>query len=257
MRFCVSCRHNKKTRDKAQELKVEARDIAFLDDYICQEEKPHTIVLEYDGEIKWEKLVMYNECLKGNFMLSVRTLGAGLVAKEKGIKFYWNNPVVTMYELNSVIAAGASQVILGPPLVFDKAAIEALGVKVRLIPNYSFNDYIIDDGVCGGWVRPEGLSTWEDIAESCEFISTDLQNERAIFDIYIDRKWPDDLSLLITGLNKKFNAKYITEEFDKHRASCKQRCQRNKNICQYCYRICKMSEVLELRDNLQNKNKEI
>ena len=63
MRFCVNCRHMGKTKSQAQELKVDYKDIEFIDDYIEKEQKQHYIVLKIPKEVipDWELLNMYNE----------------------------------------------------------------------------------------------------------------------------------------------------------------------------------------------------
>ena len=199
MRFCVSCRQSDSVRKEANELKVEYKDIEFIDNYIESAERSHYIILKIPKytKINWNLLLMYNEKLAGKFYIAISDLKDSIAAKEHNIKFYWDYPVSTYYELNNLIDIGSSQVILAPPLVFEQKTIKEKNIKVRLVPNYAFNDFLVNDnGVCGGWIRPEGLILWEDIVESCEFIHGDLQNERAMLRIYKSGMWQDDYQLL-------------------------------------------------------------
>lgn len=255
MRFCVSCRQNESVLKEAQEIKVEYKDIAFIDNYLEREEKPHVIVLRIPNytEINWDIMYMYNEKLKGNFILSLDNIKIAPKAKEYNIKFYWNYPIVNYYELNNVIAAGAHQVILGMPLCFEIPHIKEKEIKLRLIPNYAFNDYLLeDDGVCAGWIRPEDLELYEDIAESCEFYADSLQKEKALFHIYQMASWPDDLSLIIKNLNKEFYNQHLNSGFSKARMECGQRCSKNKKICSACERIRKTTVNLKKLKEIEN-----
>ena len=257
MRFCVSCRQGSSVINEAQEIKVDYRDIAFVDEYIEKEEKPHTIIIrlpKYET-INWDLLVMYDDKLGGNLLLALDDITLAPEAKAKNLKFYWNFPVSTHYELENLKALGVSQVILGMPLIFDYDIIKQKEIKVRLIPNYAFNEYLIDDdGVCAGWIRPEDLALYEEIAESCEFYTDSLKKEKAMLHIYSKGDWPDDLSIIINGLNKEFNNQYLRNGFGERRLNCKQVCKRDSQRCHFCERIRKTSVNLKYINDSKKKS---
>ena len=226
MRFCVSCRQDNLILKEVEEIKVEYKDINFIHNYIEQEEKPHIIILRLlnNTEINWSLLKMFNDKLSGNFILALDDLKDASTAKEYNLKFYWNYPITTYYELNHVINMGACQVILGLPLCFNIPYIKSKNIKIRLIPNYTFRDYLMDDGVKGGWIRPEDLVLYEDIAESCEFKAKSIQREKAIYNIYKLGSWPDDLQFIIDGLEAEFYNQHLEQGFTKARMECKLIC---------------------------------
>ena len=256
MKFCVSCRHGNSVLKNVQEIKVEYKDTAFIEEYIEQEEKPHTIVLRLPKEAtkEWAIYKMYNDKLNDNFMIALDDLSEASLAQEYGIKFYWNYPVTNYYELEYLVAAGASQIIVGMPLIFDIDVLKTKGIKLRLIPNYAFNEYLVnDEGVCAGWIRPEDLVLYEDIAESCEFFADSLQRERVMLQIYQSAEWPDDLSLIIVGINKEFHSQHLAEGFGIRRLNCKQVCKRKPDLCHFCERV--RTTTINLKKIKEHKEK--
>jgi len=240
MRFCVSCRQPINIINKAEEVKVNYEDIAYIDNYLDKEEIKHYFVLQIpkDANPNWDKLQMYNEKLNGQFILAFENLVTAFIAKERDIKFYWEHPITHFFELNKAVEAGVSQIIPGMPLIFDLEYLKKVNIKLRLLPNYAYNIADTSTGVCGGWIRPEDLKYYEDLTESCEFITNSLDRERATFNIYSQKKeWKEDLSYLIVGLNEPFYAQYLPDNFGKVRIKCGQRCQKNKELCGYCERM--------------------
>ena len=255
MRFCVSCRQPKAVRNKADELKVMWKDIAFIDNYL-DDKGNHTIILEIpkDENVDWDLMTMYNEKLEGNFMLCLNSLSDVPIARDRDIKFYWAYPVVSYYELNTLKNMGASQIIPGIPLIFD---IKNLKMPLRLIPNTTQSEYLFAGDVeSAGWIRPENLELYEDFAESCEFQFEHLTQEEALLNIYKKGVWKDDLSYLFPlGLSSPIYNAEMPKSFGKMRMNCKHLCQQGK--CNYCYGVIKLANrTHSLRNLIKEKGKE-
>lgn len=254
MRFCVSCRQPKKVRDKADELKVEWRDIIFIDNYIENPEN-HIIILEVPSGLTkdWAKLKMYSDKLNNKLILALKDVGEAYFAQEYGIKFYWDYPVCSYYELNYLDNLGAEQVILGIPLIFD---IENIKLPIRLCPDAKMNEYLYDaDDAIAAWIRPEGLSKYEPYAVSCEFKERDLTRQSALLDVYKQGYWKDELNFVINSLSMPVYNQYIPEGFDKNRLNCKQICQRRLGSCRSCQRNIEYAKkIKELNENGSKRN---
>ena len=244
MRFCVSCRQPLAVRKQADELKVEWKDKAFIDNYLDNKGN-HTIILEIpkDAEIDWDYLSMWHEKLDGKLILCLESLwhSTPKEAINRGIEFYWKYPVSSKYELNAVKRLGVCQVIVGIPLIFD---IKSIKFPIRLIPNATMMDYLPnDDLAAAGWIRPESLALYEEYAESCEFFHNDLPQEATLMNIYKRGSWKDDLTFLFVGQvsGKHIYNQYLPESFGKMRMSCKHRCQ--ENLCSTCYSSIRLAEM--------------
>jgi hypothetical protein len=84
-----------------------------------------------------------------------------------------------------------------------------------MCPNVAYYAYIPrDDGVCGGWVRPEDVDYYADYVDVFEFEDCDEKKEKALFKIYAEQgKWPGLLNDLITNLNYTAINRMILKDF--------------------------------------------
>ena len=248
MRFCVSCRQPLEVQAQADELLVEYKDLAFIDNYIDEFENNihHYFIIQIPKNtiINWDYMVMYKEKLNEQLMLEINDLDLVEKANEYNIKFCWGYPATNYYELHQLMELGASVITISGQLVFDKEQLTKLNYKYRLIPNYAMNIFPNDTGVCGSWIRPEVLKEWDDIVESCFFISKNLTQERTVFEIYKEGSWQDDLMPLIEGLNEPLYNQYLGTTINTLRFNCKQKCMIDEKECNHCNRIKKLGYII-------------
>ena len=225
MKYCISGRQPKSILSQADEIKMQYRDRDRLIDY-TQEFTDKTFILEVPKEISsdemnWELYKAYAD--KVNFMLCIYNLNLAKECHEHGIKFYWAYPIFTWYELEGVAAFNPSYLYLGPPLSFSLEKIKMkYNIPIRLCANLAYDAYIPrENGICGFWIRPEDIETYEKWVDTIEFITDDLGKEATLLHIYKENKsWPGNLNLLITNLNYNIDNRGIPEEFGEIRANC-------------------------------------
>lgn len=208
--------------------------------------------------IDWDDIKRYNIITKENFIIALNNLEDAKLCKQENIKFYWNFPVSTFYELQSLKNLGAEYAIIDTPLTHSMNKVSKVGIKIRTIPNIAYYSFIPrEDGVCGSWIRPEDLELYESYIDVIEFEDCDLKKEQALYRIYMEQKrWPGDLGMIITNLNYLGVNRMIPRELTIKRMNCEQRCQSNKS-CNLCYRYLDLAnpELLKnvkLRTNIDN-----
>ena len=205
----------------------------------------------YNGIIEWEDIKRYKIMCKDNFIIALNTLtDLDFCYKEK-IRFYWNFPVSTFYDLQALKNLGVEYALIEAPIFHDIVKASKFGIKLRVVPNIAYYAFIPrENGVCGSWIRPEDLSLYESYIEAIEFEDCDLKKEQALYRIYMEQKaWPGDLDMIITNLNYPGVNRMIPSDFTKRRMNCGQRCQ-SGNHCKLCYRYLDLANT----DLLSNYN---
>ena len=236
MKYCVSGRQSKGVIKKADQIKMKYNDKDRLIDYV-EEFKDKTFILDIPAEVKdidWNLMRAYAE--KVDFMLCIKDLNLAKTCHEQDIKFYWNYPVFTWYELEGLIALEPVYIMLGAPLSFclDKVK-KKTEIPLRLCPNLAYDAYIPrENGIYGAWVRPEDVDTYGKWIDVFEFSIDDLGKEATLLHVYQDNgSWPGNLNLLLTNLNANIDNRALPEDLGKKRATCGQRCVFNGS-CHYC-----------------------
>lgn len=244
---------------KADEIKVQYEDIEKILDYI--ETLPDkTIILDIPTEtlgIDWNLLQMYSE--KISFMVSLHNLELVNKCKELNIKFYWAYPITSYYELRGIIDLEPCYIMLGAPLYFDLKKVKSItSIPIRLCPNLAFEPYISrKDGICGTWIRPEDVETYEEFVSALEFRLVDFAQERVLYHVYAENKtWPGNLNLLLANFNVNVDNRAIPEEIGEARINCGQRCMIGSG-CRFCVNAIKFSNLIRekasvLREKEQN-----
>ena len=108
-------------------------------------------------------------------------------------------------------------------------------VKYRAVPNVAYDAYIPrNNGIYGQWIRPEDVEKYYQNIYILEFEDCDLNKEKALFDIYKNKKeWNGNLKLLISNLNHNVDNRSILPETGKMRSNCGQKCKFGIS-CHFC-----------------------
>ena len=245
MKYCVGGRQGYPTMKKADEVKVEYRDMDRIRDFI--EKLPDkVIILEIDTFTPEDlpTLEFFNKNLN-NFVLCIKDLTCAKVFKDLGFKFYWHYPITTYYDLQGVLALEPEYILLGEPLCFDLERISVYNVKIRLVANVAHDNYIPRIyGIRGKWIRPEDVPVYDEYVDVLEFRMCNLEQERTLLHVYKDnKKWLGNLNLLIKNLDFNVDNRAIPEEIGKIRANCQQRCMRH-GACRFCETAFKFADAL-------------
>lgn len=244
MRYCLSGRQPIHILEQADEIKMKYADIGRAIDYL-HDYPNKTIILDIEltDTIDWKLL---SDLSENNLILCIRDLELAESCKKYNLKFYWKHDIISYYELAGVIALEPEYIILGPPLCFSLEKIKAItDIKIRMCPNNAQDFYIPrDNGICGRWIRPEDVEVYDEYVDVFDFISNDMEHERALFKVYAeDKHWPGNLNLLISALNHDVPNASLPEELGEIRANCEQRCMKN-NKCRFCIGAMKFSNAI-------------
>ena len=239
---------------------MELRDYRAIPEYI--EKYPNkTLIVEFVNELpdefNWDVLMAYAEKLNGNFYCALSNYDQIVECKLRNLKFYYKYPITSFYELNALKELEASYVLIGIPLIFDLDNVKRYNIPLRAIPNLAYEPYLPhEDGVCGGWIRPEDTEAYGKYINVFEFYAPkELKKEATLYHVYAENKnWPGNLNILIDNLNVDINNMLIYDEdnFADRRMNCRQRCM-SQGTCHYCIDQVKFIEVIrKYRDSKKN-----
>lgn len=256
MKYCLQGRQPLALLKRADEIKVQYKDREQILDFIQQiPDKTFLLEVPVEGEIDWNLIYTFAE--KIDFILCFNKLDINHIeqCKDKNIKWYWNYPITSFYELKSIAALGPSYLYLGAPLCFDLVKVRKItDIPIRLIPNVAELSYIPqENGICGPWIRPEGIPAYERYINCIDFASTGLEQEATYFKIYHDDKeWPGNLNILFIGLKDNVNNLGLPTEIDEMRTTCGQKCMESGR-CSFCATGFAFSKAL--KSYVENKLK--
>ena len=238
--------------NKADEIMVEYRDRKAIPDYV--EKYPNAwIVLEVTPDTQWD----FDE-IKDYFILAKEKLILCLpdirdehipMLKEAGIPFFWGYTITTFWELEALIAAGASQVRIGAPLFFQCDKLKNFDITKRICANVAHEGYLpYVDGITGSWLRPEDVEVYEDTFDIIEFADCKEHKEEALYRIYAEQKhWPGPVNMIITNIDTEAYNRMIPSEFAAARRTCGQRCK-SGGACRICYRLLHLANPDLIRE---------
>jgi hypothetical protein len=256
MKFCLNSRQSNEYLKKADEIRFEFGDREVIPDYAEKYPKA-TLILNLDlyEEADWKELSNYNILAKNKLILCIQDIMDAELAKNNEIKFYFDYPVTTFYELNSMKNLGVSYVKIGIPLFFQMDKVKNIGVPIRVTPNVAYSDgFPREDGVCGQWIRPENMDDYDEYIDVIDFEQCNLRQEQAMFRIYAEQKeWPGELGTIITNLNYPGVNRLIPPDATKRRLNCGQRCQYGP--CKLCYHLLDLADPEKLKAYLKESEK--
>ena len=219
-------------------------DIDRIIDYI-KEFPDKTIIYEIPKDtinVDWKLLETY--ATQVTLIIALHDLRLIPKCAEYNLKYYWAYPITSYYELQGILALNPYYIFLGAPLTFNLEHIHNMtGAYIRMCPNMAYDAYIPRaDGICGQWVRPEDVKTYEPYVNTFEFITDNLEKERTLLKIYKDDgEWPGNLNILITNLKINVDNRAIPDEFGSIRVRCGQRCMQY-GTCHYCQNAIHFAE---------------
>lgn len=204
--------------------------------------KKFVIRIPRGADVIWDELRVFND--KCNLALAIEDLHIAKQCKHDRFKFFWAYPITSYYELQGILKLGVSEVLLGAPLYFDLTLKELQDVKVRLIANLCYDDYIPrEDGIKGTYVRPEDVKVYEPYVDTLEFRTDGLTQESTLLEIYKRGTWGGNLNRLLTNLNCDVDNRGIPDEFAPARIQCRQNCMRTGG-CHFCETAIKFTKTL-------------
>ena len=204
-----------------------------------------------DVDINWKRIRELSILSRGNLIIGVINSAQAMEAKKLDIVFYHRAFLHSFQELNDLRQAGAEYVYLGAPLFFqlDKVQRYYPTLKVRVLANVALPEGSMsyNNGVCGTWIRPEDVATYEPYIDTIEF-ADELSAERALYRIYAEQhKWGSTLNSIIKDIQHDALNRMIPPTLAEVRISCGQRCMENGH-CHLCQRTFDLANA-ELLNN--------
>ena len=250
MKYCLSSRQSQEYLSQADEIMVQSKDYLTLFDLLDKfPQKTFILRIENSNSVDWNIIRGCNK--NGNLICCLENLKDIEKCRIAGVRFYYAYPVNSFFELQGLKNVGVEYVHLGMPLFFQMEEVKAFNIPVRVIPNVAYDAYIPHmNGICGQWIRPEDMDTYEEYVDVCEFKDAPVDKEKALFRIYAqDKKWPGDLNALITNLNLSCNNNVVYKDLAEKRLNCGQMCQQHGS-CHYCERALTFDQtVIEYKES--------
>ena len=250
MKFCLSSRLSPIYLKKADQIKVEHRDIKALsqlfEDY-PEAEIVFSVTHPLDAE-EISYLKKMNILARNKLILAFPFYPTGDM--REGLRFYTSYPVESYSEANALIAAGSEAICVGCPLFFQKDKLKALKTQIRLVINEPWLSLVPrDNGICGQWIRPEDLHLYEDIGDViAEFNNCRISEEEALYRVYSEgQNWPGPLSFLIHNLGDEALNRLLDKGLGEARLNCGHKCQDPQGHCSICPNAFKLAHIVEAK----------
>ena len=249
MKFCLGSRVSPQYLKKADQIKVQPRDIKQI--YSLLEEYPDKeIVLLVTNPPTREEVKEFNQIKilsKDKFILAFNFFP--LYWHCGDCRWYANYPVESFSEANALIDLRSECIRLGSPLFFQMDKITFLRTKIRLVPNRPYLSVVPrENGICGQWIRPEDLHLYEELLPDAivEFDSYATTQEEALYRIYAEQgEWPGPLNYLVEGLNTDALNRLLEPGIGLARLNCGHKCQDPTGSCHVCPNAFKLAKMLE------------
>jgi hypothetical protein len=176
MKYCLSCRQPNAVLKEVDEIKILYNDQNRILDFINDEDfKNKTFIIEIPKDITdidWNNYINLSTSI--NLILCIHSLNLAKTCEKNNIKFYWKYPVISWYELDSLIKLNPCYIQLEAPLAFMLQEVKRkTDIPLRICPNLANDSYIPkENGLHGLWVRPEDTSVYEDYIDVFDFVSS-------------------------------------------------------------------------------------
>lgn len=265
MKVCLNSQCRQEYLAKADEIKIQYKELSKLIDYVDIYSNATFILytrnIPEDTKLSWEEIERSNRLCRGKFIFAATTAQQIHECIAREIEFYLDRPISTYEELYWLKRHRAKYILIEAPLFFDLENVKNIcGIfcSLRIAPNIAYysNNIPRTNGLCGSWIRPEDIDVYEELIDTIEFEDCDARKEEALYRIYIEEKrWPTDLNSLITNLDKSIDNNYIPNTFTQMRKNCRQKCF-SGSLCSSCYRIATLSINENFQKELKGQNNE-
>lgn len=152
------------------------------------------------------------------------------------------------YELAEI---GVSDIEVSGSICFQTARLkqekETYNLILRCTPNFLVNALFPKSKkshVNNFFIRPEDISSYEDIIDVFDFSAIASERQKVCFNIYSRGHFDDDISHLIPAIGIHTHNAYIDSSFAEARLNCGQACIQKGRHCHLCSSICKLTDTL-------------
>lgn len=258
MKYCLRSRLSSRYLSKADEIRVDFRDIESIPDVYHQYKKPIIFFPALNNEeYDWKKLINFDHLCEHNLIISCPDIHTALLAKHYDLRIMLATEAHSAWDLRGMIELGCEYAYVGIPLFFDLPSVENLDIKLRAIPTISYNHKLLhSSGVCGQWIRPEDVVDYEDYIDVLEFEFCEVQREQTLFKVYAEsQQWDTRLDILVEDLGSPALNRFINPQLVNARLTCKHRCQADGgcHLCETCLKIASTDFTNQLHKVIRKK----
>ncbi len=245
MRYCLRSRLGARYLAKADEIRVDFRDIESIPDVYHRYKKPIIFFPALEGEeYDWKKLVQFDVLCEHNLIVSCPSIVEAIFAKDNGLKFMLATEATSAWDLRAMEDFGCEYAYVGAPLFFNLPSLTDRTIGIRAIPTVAYNHRLPHtSGVCGQWIRPEDVEAYEDYIDVLEFEFCEVTREQTLFKVYAeDQQWATRLDILVEDLGSPALNRLINPDLIDKRLYCRQRCQLDHS-CHACETAMKLAST--------------
>ena len=258
MKYCLRSRLGTRYLAKADEIRVDFRDIESIPDVYHRYKKPIIFFPALgDEEYDWKKLMNFDNICEHNLIISCPSIQEVYAAKEHGLRFFLAAEANSAWDLRAMVELGCEYAYVGIPLFFNLPSVEDIPIALRAIPTISYNHKLPhSSGICGQWIRPEDVEDYEEYIDVLEFEFCDVQREQTLFKVYTeDQQWATRLDILVEDLGSPAINRLINPQLVNARLTCKHRCQTDGSchMCETAMRTAS-SEFVEQIHKVEKKH---
>ena len=186
MKVCLNSQCRQEYLAKADEIKIQYKDLSKLIDYV--DIYPNATFILYtrnipeDTKLSWEEIERSNRLCRGKFIFAATTAQQIHECIAREIEFYLDRPISTYEELYWLKRHRAKYILIEAPLFFDLENVKNIcGIfcSLRIAPNIAYysNNIPRTNGLCGSWIRPEDIDVYEGLIDTIEFEDCDAKKE--------------------------------------------------------------------------------
>jgi len=246
IKFCLDCRVSLKYRKKADELYIEYRDLKAIENFMTEEYKNTTLIVDTPPQITAEELDNIRNLRKTKpyILLALHDVSQATEEIRNDFLWYVMEPCNSFMEAKALYEHGAEYIVLGETLFFNIQRVKECGIEnVRIMANQASHSRVPRvNGICGPWIRPEDLRLY-DIFDLLiiEFPGVLPSKEEALYRIYAEQhKWPGPVEMIINGFNSPCENRMLPTRFTESRLNCRQRC----HSCHICPNLVRLANRL-------------
>lgn len=242
LKYCVSNRISPVYIAKAQQIRIQERDINEVPS-ISEKYPDKDLIVEYDGNAPLSKINILKK-LPNRVFVETNSL-ALMTLKELELPRFLATPIRSFADAQAAIDLGASYLNIAPPLFFlvDRAAAMPVPWRINL-NNVWYGSIPQEKGYCGLWIRPDDIELYAALPGAVIDLSKyEYSAQEAVFRLYAEgESWSGNLNVLIPELNYEVPNRMLDERITQARLNCGQKCAEGR--CVICPTIFNLTKKL-------------
>ena len=166
--------------------------------------------------------------------------------EESRLPHFFTNPVVTVDQLNGMIAHHPTDMYICEELGFSLDKVSKLlhdnNIKVRVYPNICQSSFSETASIKTFFIRPEDISIYATFVDVFELVA-DEDRQQVLYKIYKQEKWFGKISEVIPSFKGDLDNRFLVGAFGMIRSKCGKRCMLRPESCTICDRFTDLANT--------------